>query len=395
MKYIRTVFGLFVAAIFISSCKKNISVEAVANFDQPRSAKHLVSSSSVVQRINFDSLRTTLPSTANARLKKSKDLLSQQNPEFGKVVAKLLYGAEAMLCTTTPLNTWLSNQLLDWDSDVYNYAVLTGMINLPTYYALYVENSPDRKSYGVNDEYTHTYEKTFKDLKRFWDIPSSNIVTVPINGSMLQSRDKIIQVNKLIFGNDDVDAEYWADLISWLLANVPQYQNGDHPIFSFNAYSQPSFYFYPIGMLPPKIAIGDGLISAYVDLGFGDVAPQAIFAHEFAHQVQFQNDVYAGNTAQLDFTRRAELMADALAAYYLSHARGASMQWKRVEAFLEVFYNIGDCNFTSYTHHGTPDQRMAAAEWGYHLANDAQKQGHILTSRQVIALFDASLSRIL
>jgi hypothetical protein len=70
------------------------------------------------------------------------------------------------------------------------------------------------------------------------------------------------------------------------------------------------------------------------------------------------------------------------------------MQWKRVKEFLQVFFNIGDCSFTSINHHGTPTQRMAAAEFGYQTANNAQKQGHILSSAEFIALFDAQLPTI-
>ena len=88
-------------------------------------------------------------------------------------------------------------------------------------------------------------------------------------------------------------------------------------------------------------------------------------------------------------------MADAYSAYYLSHARGASMQCKRVQQFLQVFFNIGDCSITSNSHHGTPTQRMAAANWAYQLANNQQKQGFILSSREFKTRFEASLPEIL
>lgn len=395
MKKFKAACAVLVAVFFITSCKKNISVETTQDFSKTSSSKTIVSAIAPVVTINFDSLKATLPSTANARFKKSTALLLKQNPEFAEVIARAAHAIDAAPCSTTPLNTWLNNQLLDWDSEVYYYAILTGMLNLPTYDALYFENTAGRRFYGVNGEHTQTYDKAFKDLKRFWNIQSGDMITVPIHGSMLQNRDKLIRVNKLLYGEDEANAAYWADFILWLLANVPQYRNGNHPVFSFNAYSQASLDFYPFGTIPPKIALGDGIVAPYVDLGFGDVAPQAIFAHEYGHQVQFQNEVFSGGTADPEFTRRTELMADGFAAYYLSHARGASMQWKRVQQFLQVFYNLGDCYLDSYTHHGTPAQRMAAAEWGYRLADNAQKQGHILTSIQFIALFDANLPEIL
>ena len=71
------------------------------------------------------------------------------------------------------------------------------------------------------------------------------------------------------------------------------------------------------------------------------------------------------------------------------------MQWKRVKQFLQVFFNIGDCQTTSDGHHGTPNQSMAAAEWAYQVADSAQKQGHILTSQDFTAMFDAALPQIL
>lgn len=67
------------------------------------------------------------------------------------------------------------------------------------------------------------------------------------------------------------------------------------------------------------------------------------------------------------------------------------MQWKQVQQFLQVFLNIGDCGLISSGHHGTPTQRMTAAQWGYSVANNAQKQGHILTSQEFARLFELKL----
>ena len=93
---------------------------------------------------------------------------------------------------------------------------------------------------------------------------------------------------------------------------------------------------------------------------------------------------------QAELTRHTELMADAFAAYYLTHSRGASMNRKRVEQFLQVFFEVGDCAFTDRGHHGTPIQRMRAAQFGFDVADQAHKQGHILTAAQFHALFVAN-----
>lgn len=391
MKSIKFACGIFVLTIFVSACEKRGIIQTEQDFATANPVRQLPAVTAPAKQPNFDSLRATLPANAKERFKKASDGLATQNPELAAFVARASGMASSTACSSTPLNAWLNDQLSDWNGDTYYYAVLTGMLEIPTHNALYFENGEDNSYYGINGEYSHIYDKTFKDLKRFWNIESGNIVTVPIHGSMLRSSDKIIRVNKMLYGDDEATAEYWANLISWLLNNVPQYRNGDHPIFSFNSYAQSSFNFYPFGTVPPKIALGDGIISAYNNLGYDDVAPQAILAHEYGHQVQFQNGVFDGKVAGPEFTRGTELMADAFATYYLSHPQGAAMQWKRVKQFLQVFYNIGDCYFDSFTHHGTPAQRIAAADWGYALADNAQKQGHILTASQFIALFETKL----
>ncbi|GAB3286733.1 hypothetical protein GCM10027348_00780 [Hymenobacter tenuis] len=267
------------------------------------------------------------------------------------------------------------------------------MFDLPTYDAYVFENSSENQYFGVKGEYTQPLTKAFKDLRRFWNIQTSDMVLAAMHGSMLQDRSKIIRTYKAVYGLDDASAAYYADFVLVLLDSFPELREGNHPIFTFNAFALKGFNFPPYGTIPNKIIMGDGIMEAYTAIGFDDVAPQAILAHEFGHQIQFQLNLF-GKVSSPEATRRTELMADAYSAYYLSHARGAAMQWKRVQQFLQVFFNIGDCSFTSNGHHGTPTQRMAAAAWGYSIANDAQKQGHILSSQQFTALFEAKLPQL-
>ncbi|RYZ18300.1 MAG: hypothetical protein EOP49_49800 [Sphingobacteriales bacterium] len=220
------------------------------------------------------------------------------------------------------------------------------------------------------------------------------MVLAAMHGSMLRDRSRLIRTYTVVYGLSAPLAAAYADLVLALVDYFPQYRNGDHPIFTFNAFALESFNLPPVGLIPNKIIMGDGILEAYTALGYEDVAGPAILAHEFGHHIQFQRGLFE-EVSSPEATRRTELMADAYAAYYLSHARGASMQWKRVAKFLQVFFNIGDCGFTSDGHHGTPTQRMAAAEWGYSVANNAQKQGHILSSEEFTALFEAQLPQLI
>jgi hypothetical protein len=205
----------------------------------------------------------------------------------------------------------------------------------------------------------------------------------------------VARIYELFFVNDDGTPISHAEALfrSTLLASRTM-DRGNYPLFSFNAFAVSGD-----ASSPAKIVMGDGVLEGYKVIGFDDVAPQAVYAHEFGHQVQFQkgyfNDPLATSGDPAEQTRYTELMADAFGAYYLTHKRGATLNRKRVAQFLQVYFNVGDCAFDSPGHHGTPNQRMRAATFGFDVADRAQKQGHILTADQFHALFLAAYSGII
>ncbi len=262
-------------------------------------------------------------------------------------------------------------------------------------HAVFYETSATNQFFGFKGEYSNLVNKEFTSLKRFWDIKSDNIDMVAAHGSMLQDRNKVFKTYKA-YGLNDRQANDKADSVATFLKTYPQYLNGDHSAFTYNQYATPDSIYPEAGRVTRKIIIGDGILQGYAALGYGDIAAQAILAHEFGHQIQLSLGILKNGMIPTPKTaRRVELMADAYAAYYLSHARGAALQRQSMQQVLEVFFNVGDCRFAAPSHHGTPTQNKAAAEWGYKLANDAHKQGHILPSREFARLFDAALQNIL
>ena len=258
---------------------------------------------------------------------------------------------------------------------------------IPTYDALYFQTSATPQTYGYDGQFTTQIVNTERDIKSFWDIKSDDIQVVAMHGSMLLDQQRVARTYQLLGFSPTVAAAYAKTVYDALSASKTM-NGGDFAFFTFNAFAMST------SGVPDKIVMGDGILESYAAIGFGDVAPQAIFAHEFAHHIQFENgyfnDLSSPRYSEAERTRYTELMADAYAAYFLTHSRGAAMNRKRVEQFHEVFFQIGDCGFKSDGHHGTPNQRRAAAAFGFKLAAEAQRQGQILTSAAFHDLFVAA-----
>lgn len=300
-------------------------------------------------------------------------------------------------CTMPPLRKWLNDEFLSWGLEPTLIAASPELLmsDLAIFHALYFDNSPQNQSYGVDGKYTDQINKGLKDLKSFWDIDAEKIMTVGAHGSMLQDRNKVVKMYTKIFGYSSEKANKYADSLATLFKIYPQFLNGAHPAFSFNQIAVPDTTFPNIGQIPAKIVIGDGLLEGLDAIGYAKTAPQAILAHEFGHHIQYDLGILKPGMKQTPKTsRRVELMADAYAAYFLAHNKGAAMQLNDLQKVAEVLFNTGDCDFTIDGHHGTPTQRKAAAEWGYNLARNADNKDQIIGSREFAGLFDADLNDI-
>lgn len=260
--------------------------------------------------------------------------------------------------------------------------------------AVYFPQSKPFK-YGVRGEFTHKVEKTFKDLKGFWDIKSRDIELVPAHGRIMLDAERDYRVFTVLYGADPAASRVSADLVAHEL-NSPVMGYGDLPLFTFNAYAAPGGEAIPgYGTSPRRIAYGDGVLEGFKRVGLDDVAPAAILAHEYGHQVQYADGLMRTDLPAPEASRWAELMADSFSAYFLTHARGESMNWKRVRDFGQMFYQLGDCGFTAAGHHGTPNQRMRSALWGATLAARLRPRGHILPSQTFGQLFKAQYPQLI
>ena len=318
--------------------------------------------------------------------------------KLGEAARRAINPGDYVCPPSTPLIDWYLgevNQFIDREPNLFNILYVNLFADLvPTYEAFLFETTATPQYFGYRGEFTHVVNKTERDVKRFWNIPSKDIQVIGFHGTVLQNVDKTAATYEFLFGVDHATALSIANTVRTAVLQSQVIDGGNHPLFSFNA-----FAIQAGGGIPNKVLMGDGVLEGYAAIGFRDVAPQAVFAHEFGHHIQFANgyfnDPIATSGDAAEQTRYTELMADAFSAYYLTHKRGAALNRKRVEQFLRVFFDIGDCAFDNPGHHGTPNQRMAAARLGFSIAAQAQKQGHILTSQQFHALFVAAYPNLI
>lgn len=396
MQRMKQILGVFLFAAFVLvGCQK----EAIYNADPETESINALEAtrqmSKAEKQAKIDEFMARFPQrTMDANSSKLADRL-HQHPEFAQFIKNKLALEEEVVCDDyTSISQWLDGELEDWDIMALIYYIFGWYNDYPLYHALLYENNSKNQYFGKDGEYTKISTKTFRELNRFWDINSSGIVLAGAHGNVFMDREKLIQLEMAVYGESYESAAEYADFIIEIFTDIEAYRQGEHPIFTFNAFAVDGPWEFEGNFIPAKIILGDGILEGFAAIGFGDVAPQAILAHEYAHQIQFQLNAF-GDEISPESTRRTEMMADAQAAYFLHHARGATMQWKRVKQFLQVFYNIGDCGFDNDNHHGTPEQRMRAAEWGYRVAMEAQKQGHIMSAADFIALFDEALPSLL
>lgn len=104
------------------------------------------------------------------------------------------------------------------------------------------------------------------------------------------------------------------------------------------------------------------------DAGMGTTVI-AICAHEFGHIYQMAYGEHERLAAMDDTVRPLELHADFLAGYYLALRHNAHAELD-LQAVGHVFYEMGDTNYTSLRHHGTPEERTRAIEGGYAFGRD-------------------------
>lgn len=294
-------------------------------------------------------------------------------------------------CASTPLNDYVSQLVNEIGFAEIFVLSLFGFLDYPTYDAL-IFGSPDDPNYALREE-AKDLTKVYSQAGKFFDTKTDDIQLLAMRGEMLLDPERVNRMTAYFYpGAGSEEIVVLGEVLAEVLAMSPALADGTNPIFTLNA-----FAFTGVGdpdplaaTLPDKMVMGDGIIAAMREIGYGDVGAEAILGHEMAHHVQYERDAF-GTTSGPEATRRTELMADAISTYFVTHKRGVTLQPLRVQEAIFTFASVGDCNFDSNGHHGTPNQRLAAAQWGANLAATTWPKGHIIGTQDLINRFDAVL----
>ncbi|MFD2082855.1 neutral zinc metallopeptidase [Actinopolymorpha cephalotaxi] len=299
-------------------------------------------------------------------------------------------------CGPTDFDTYIDGLINGLSKDELKFLVAhTEMLDIPTYDAL-LYGSPTDSRYALRSDYRTQLTHTFRDVKRFWDIQSGDIQLMSMHGSIMGDPAAVSRVLQLPlgepFGQSPAEADQNAKEIA-AAVDSGMFDHGNNPLFTLNA-----FAFTAEGDpdplvkgVPDKLIFGDGIVDALNAMGIGDVGPRAVMGHEFGHHVQFEDNLFESPLTGPEATRRTELMADAFGTYFATHARGLSLNTKRVLQAEKTFYEVGDCAFTNDGHHGTPNQRLRSSAWAAGVADAARPQGKILPSLTFADMFEKEL----
>ncbi|QDP23205.1 hypothetical protein [Bradyrhizobium cosmicum] len=141
----------------------------------------------------------------------------------------------------------------------------------------------------------------------------------------------------------------------------------------------PSFAFFADGQRPNAYASPDSTVAGtagsvifgkslfqdqFKRYSDGGLSVVAIIAHEFGHICQFNLGLQKELRGSEKTVRRIELHADYMSGWYLGLLKRNNPSVS-LWACGDTFNRIGDTKFNEEQHHGTPKERVAAAEMGF------------------------------
>lgn len=304
---------------------------------------------------------------------------------------------------SSPLEDWIVDHILKMGID--NFLTLSEMnIDfLPFVYKRYIDTYQEPEFFGIFGEDTDELIDRHEQGEQFWskaggsnDLQTDDILLLAMHGSDLQEMNKLLPSMELLYPFlNETERVQAARSVQNFIESLPFAYN--NPLLTANAFAAKGHPFTPGVFIKDAIFVGDGILEYLQFENLGSEGPDFVHAHEMGHHMQFELGLAdIGNGTPLsEETRRTELMADALGAYFLLHKEGGKLEEHKIREIYGSAFVVGDCDFERDGHHGTPEQRECAAIWGAKRAKSSSDDGTIVHPRQFGQDFDEELDLIL
>ena len=148
---------------------------------------------------------------------------------------------------------------------------------VPTTSYQFVDGDDNTDTFGANGEYTHYVKNRVRSLEKFWDMP--NLISV--RG---QHTSTLEDLNVLRYVYENYSSAP-PEVIDYLLGIAENFNTTSDQIPENPLYASDGF-----ATFGGIIVVGDGIVSMLAETGLdAKVVWSGILAHEWGHQIQFQN----------------------------------------------------------------------------------------------------------
>jgi hypothetical protein len=121
---------------------------------------------------------------------------------------------------------------------------------------------------------------------------------------------------------------------------------------------------------------------------YGELPIAGILAHEWGHRTQF-----VMNWQDYGQPAHRELEADAFSGFYMALAK--QWAWSKINSYFQSVFDNGDSNFNSPIHHGTSQERLAAAKLGVDMGLAVLRSGKQMTYSELHNSFISKIKTVI
>ena len=196
-------------------------------------------------------------------------------------------------CGPTRFDAYVDHLLAALTDPELDFLLDSGVLEFPAMEALIF--GAGSKADFADRSHDKALTKTLRALRSFWPTSSADADLIAMHGDMLRDPQRISRLLVVLYGFSQADADGYADSVAQVVQDVPAFAGGHSALFTLNAFSfsgkgDPDPF---VASLSAKTVIGDGFLGALTAMGIDDVGAPVVLAHEYAHQIQAESNLFA------------------------------------------------------------------------------------------------------